>query len=30
MVFLAVLEVKDMHNGKNVDKISLTARATDQ
>ena len=30
MVFLAVLEVKDMQDGKNVDKISLTARASDQ
>ena len=30
MAFLAVLEVKDMQDGKNVDKISLTARASDQ
>ena len=30
MVFLAVLEVKDMQDGKNVDKISLTVRASDQ
>ena len=30
MVFLAVLEAKDMQDGKNVDKISLTARASDQ
>ena len=28
--FLAVLEVKDMQDGKNVDKISLTARASNQ